>query len=185
MRLDGRIKGELRQTRRLGQTVQQALQLVCLGPEDLLTALTTETETNPFLRLLPPQRSANIAVARPGLPMAEPEAHAPGLIEHVLRQVDGLVARKEDRRLARALIEELDATGYLVASLSQIAHRCGVPVERLETVLPQMRRAEPAGLFARDLADCLSLQLEDEGALTPEFRRLLARLPMIAAGERP
>lgn len=184
MRLDGRIKTELRQSRRLGQTVQQALQLACLGPGDLFTALASEAEGNPFVRLQPPPRPVHAAASAPSPAFAEPEAPAPGLIEHVLRQVEGLVARKEDRRLARALIEELDATGYLAESPARIAQRCGVAPERLEAVLQQMRRAEPAGLFARDLADCLALQLHDQGALTPEFRRLLARLPMIASGDR-
>lgn len=184
MRLDGRIKSELRQTRRLGQTVQQALQLVCLGPGDLLDTLESEAEGNPFLRVLPPHRSVSSGAVRPGPSIAEPEANTPGLVEHVLRQVNGLVAQKDDRRLAMALIEELDATGYLVEGLSQIAYRCGVPIGRLETVLQQMRRAEPAGLFARDLADCLALQLEDRGVLTSEFRRLLARLPMVGSGDR-
>jgi len=184
MRLDGRIKGELRQSGRLSQTVQQALHLVSLGPADLLGALTAEADANPFLRLQPPQWASAAGSAPPGPPMAEPAAQAPGLIEHVLRQLDGLVASREDRRLARALIEDLDATGYLAESPSQIARRCGVPPERLEAVLQQMQRAEPAGLFARDLADCLSLQLDSQGALTPEFRRLLARLPLIVTGEK-
>lgn len=180
MRIDGRQRAEMRQTRSLGQTVQQALQLASLAPGDLLTTLTRESEGNPFLRLHTPYRPS----ASPGPGLIEPEAHAPSLIAHVLAQVDGLVPQREDRRLARALIEELNEKGYLTVPVAPIASRCGVPVARLEAVLQQMRRAEPAGLFARDLADCLALQLADEGALTPAFTQLLARLPMIANGDR-
>lgn len=185
LRLDGHLKTDLRQTRRLGQTAQLAVQLSSLAPGDLLETLKTETAENPFLLVQPPRRRARTTAPPTRMHTSEPEAYGPGLVEHVLRQVDGLVPQKEDRRLARALIEELDATGYLVETTSQIARRCGVPVAQLETVLHQMRRAEPPGLFARDLAECLSLQLEDEGTLTPEFCRLLARLSMIASGEKP
>lgn len=184
MRLDGYQRAEVRQSRTLGQTVQQALHLACLGPADLLTALAQEAEANPFVRLQPPARPTASGSPSPDRGAFEAEANQPSLIAHVLAQVDGLVPQREDRRLARALIEELTPTGYLAITVDQIAKRCGVPVARLEAVLNQMQRAEPAGLFARDLAECLALQLTDEAALTPAFAQLLARLPMIAAADR-
>lgn len=180
MRIDGHQRAEMRQTRSLGQTVQQALHMAGLSPGDLLTALTREAEGNPFVRLQAPLR---LGISS-GPSLSEHEAHAPSLIAHVLAQVDGLVPQREDRRLARALIEELNEKGYLTTPVEHIASRCGVPLARLEAVLQQMRRAEPAGLFARDLADCLALQLADEGALTPAFTQLLARLAMIATADR-
>ena len=46
-----------------------------------------------------------------------------------------------------------------------------------------MQEIEPAGLFARDLRDCLRLQAKDRGLLTADFALLLDNLPLLASGE--
>jgi len=74
---------------------------------------------------------------------------------------------EEDRAALWALIESLDADGYLADSLEEIAARLGTVdplehdevLERLQCALKWLQSLEPAGVGARSLAECLMLQL--------------------------
>ncbi|HYM18498.1 MAG TPA: hypothetical protein VEU06_08045, partial [Micropepsaceae bacterium] len=65
------------------------------------------------------------------------------------------------RFIAVVLIEAVDDAGYLRADLDEIAERLGCSKADCEAVLEILQGFEPAGVFARDLAECLSLQLEE------------------------
>ncbi|RGP36366.1 RNA polymerase factor sigma-54 [Pseudotabrizicola alkalilacus] len=106
-----------------------------------------------------------------------------GLIAHVESQLSLLVRDREDRRIAQSFLLALEPSGWLSASLAEIAADAGCSVARAELVLRQLQAAEPTGLFARSLAECLTLQAEEQGCLTPAFAALLRNLPLLAAGE--
>ncbi|MFN3294932.1 MAG: prolipoprotein diacylglyceryl transferase family protein, partial [Gemmobacter sp.] len=57
-----------------------------------------------------------------------------------------------------ALADALDPTGWLGEPLPEIARRTGLPLVQVQAVLRRVQQIEPAGLFARDLAECLTLQ---------------------------
>ncbi|HZW51448.1 MAG TPA: RNA polymerase factor sigma-54, partial [Rudaea sp.] len=59
--------------------------------------------------------------------------------------------------------------------------RLGCPVERIERVLARLQELDPPGIFARDLAECLALQLRDRNRLDPAMQLLLDNLPLLAA----
>ena len=65
----------------------------------------------------------------------------------------------EDRMILTALIDAVDETGYLRAELSDFANRLGCEVEDVQAVLGVLQGFDPVGVGARDLAECLSLQL--------------------------
>jgi RNA polymerase sigma-54 factor len=60
---------------------------------------------------------------------------------------------------ARWLIGNLDDDGYLRADLTEISRRAGVSLEGVEATLEKLQTFDPAGVAARDLRDCLLLQL--------------------------
>ncbi|MBS0125992.1 RNA polymerase factor sigma-54 [Thetidibacter halocola] len=107
----------------------------------------------------------------------------PGLIAHVTAQLPLLVRNKADWPLAEVFLRALEPSGWLGADLSEIATEARVPVARAEAVLVQLQAAEPTGLFARSLAECLRLQAAEEDLLTPAFGRMLDHLPLLAAGD--
>lgn len=107
----------------------------------------------------------------------------PGLIAHVGAQLPLLVRDPADRPVAQAFLQALEPSGWLGADLADIAAEARVPVARAEKVLRQLQAAEPTGLFARSLAECLQLQAEEQGLLTPAFLRMLENLPLLAAGD--
>ena len=75
-----------------------------------------------------------------------------------------LTEMPEDLRpVAELIIGNLDDEGYLRAPLSILSQTSGVEVEKLEAALPWVQSLDPAGIAARDLRECLLLQLERRG----------------------
>src|SRR3979411_1121585 len=55
----------------------------------------------------------------------------------------------------------------------------------VERVLARLQEFDPPGVFARDLPECLALQLRDRNRLDPAMRLLLDNLPLLAARNAP
>jgi RNA polymerase sigma-54 factor len=102
---------------------------------------------------------------------------------HLAAQIGQMRAPPSTRRLAEALVWELDEDGYFRACPAEVADRLGAAPEALEEALALLRRCEPTGVGARDLADCLALQLAERDRLDPAMRTLLDNLAMLAEGE--
>lgn len=81
------------------------------------------------------------------------------LADTLLQQLNTLVAQ-EDAPIAEQLVGNLNERGYLEISVQEIADYLHVPVERVEYVLRQLQTLEPLGIGARDLRECLLIQLQ-------------------------
>ena len=117
--------------------------------------------------------------------MPRPEervAAAPSLRERLERQLMLEVADPRDRLIGRAIIDALDPSGWFTADLEEFACGLGALPEDAERVLLSLQQCEPAGLFARSLAECLALQLQDRGRYSPAMAALLDNLGLLAAG---
>lgn len=123
-------------------------------------------------------------------PAAEQVAEADTLQDHLLWQLHLSRLNDRDRRIGVAIIESIGEDGYLREPLETIAATLGpefnARVEELVTVLHQVQRFDPAGVGARDLGECLRLQLDTLPEETPgralAYRitdGLLERLPRI------
>jgi RNA polymerase sigma-54 factor len=97
----------------------------------------------------------------------------------------GAILSGPDLLIATAIIEQIDETGYLTASLLDIADRLGVPRGRVEEVLAAVQTLDPAGVGARSLAECLALQARDADRYDPAMARLIDNLDYLARGNLP
>jgi RNA polymerase sigma-54 factor len=114
----------------------------------------------------------------------EQTAAAPSLVSYVLDVIEALPLNPTEARIAGALAEALEPSGWLGRSLQAIAAQLGVAVPAVEATLRRLQeRAEPTGLFARNLAECLRLQAEEAGELDPPMVAVLDRLDLLAKGE--
>ncbi|WP_374434332.1 RNA polymerase factor sigma-54 [Tabrizicola sp.] len=114
----------------------------------------------------------------------EQEAAGPSLVSHVLGMIESLRLSPADQRIAVTLAEALEPSGWIGRSLAAIAGQLAVAPAAVETVLKRLQdRAEPTGLFARNLAECLSLQAEEAGELDRPMQALLDRLDLLAKGD--
>ena len=102
------------------------------------------------------------------------------LADHIQgqRALLGLAAR--DGLIADYMIGQLDEAGYLRMSIEEVAENLGVSQTRVSSVLLQLQTCEPAGLFARNLEECLSLQLKEKQQLDGPTKTMLANLNLLA-----
>ncbi len=85
-----------------------------------------------------------------------------------------------DRIIGLHLIDHLDEAGYLLADFPALADMLGCEVARIEATLERLQRFEPAGVFARNLRECLALQLADRDRLDPAMALLIENLDLLA-----
>ena len=106
------------------------------------------------------------------------------LRDHLLRQLNLSITDPRARMIGTQLIDMLDEAGYLVETLPRIAARLGAHLDEVTAVLKIVQGFEPTGIFARDLAECLSLQLRERNRLDPAMQVLLENLPLLARHDR-
>ncbi len=103
------------------------------------------------------------------------------LREHLASQLSVDLADPVDRMIGLHLIDLVNDAGYLSGPTSQVAELLGCPVERVEATLALLQRFDPPGVFARNLAECLALQLKDRNRWDPCMEALIANLHLLAA----
>lgn len=85
-----------------------------------------------------------------------------------------------EKSIGALLIDRLDESGYLRDDPVTLATQIGCSETTIQSVLSRLKKFDPTGVFAHDLADCLALQLEEQGELTASFQLLLQNLPLLA-----
>jgi RNA polymerase sigma-54 factor len=107
-------------------------------------------------------------------------AARPTLADHLNEQIGMLLADPAEKLIARFLVDGLNEAGYLAVELDAVAEQLGAPLALVEAVLAQLQTLDPIGLFARNVKECLALQLRDRDRLDPMMQRLLDHLELIA-----
>ena len=110
-------------------------------------------------------------------------AAKPTLAEHLTEQLNIACADPTDRLIGRSLIDSLDEAGYFREDLGETADRLGAAPERVARVLATIQTFDPSGVGARDLAECLAIQLRERDRYDPAMQALIANLPLLAKRE--
>jgi RNA polymerase sigma-54 factor len=83
------------------------------------------------------------------------------------------------RMIGQYLIDLVDESGYLTGDIAAAAERLGTGVAEVEGVLAILQTFDPAGICARDLAECLAIQLKEHNRYDPAMAALIARLDLL------
>ena len=110
----------------------------------------------------------------------EQSTQIPTLRDHLTEQLGTAFSNGQERAIGQYLVDLLEPTGWLPISLEEIAENLGVPSKQIEAVLTICQQFEPAGVFARNLKECLALQLIDKNRYDPAMQRLLDHLELVA-----
>ncbi|MBI3452102.1 MAG: RNA polymerase factor sigma-54 [Rhodospirillales bacterium] len=102
------------------------------------------------------------------------------LRDHLLGQLNVDIADPVDRIIGAHLIDLLDDAGYLTGELAGVAAKLDCDVTRVEASLAHLQRLDPPGVFARDLKECLALQLRDRNRFDPAMQALVENLALLA-----
>lgn len=103
------------------------------------------------------------------------------LRDHLRAQIAVAPAMAQARLLATLLVDELDGAGYLRTDLCTLSDRLGANCDLVDQAVAILQACEPTGVGARDLAECLALQLKEKNRYDPAMEALLARLDDLAA----
>ena len=85
------------------------------------------------------------------------------LQQHLLEQVQTSDLGSTERKIAELIIGNIDDLGFLQSSVEDMAKNTGVEAERIQNVLEVIQTFHPVGVGARDLRDCLLIQLRRLG----------------------
>ncbi|CAK0767514.1 RNA polymerase sigma-54 factor [Azospirillaceae bacterium] len=107
------------------------------------------------------------------------------LRDHLIGQLNVDVVDPVERAIGLALIDQLDAAGYINANLEELAEQLGCSLARVEMMLALLQHFDPPGVFARSLAECLAFQLRERNRLDPAMVTLLGRLDLVAERNLP
>jgi RNA polymerase sigma-54 factor len=102
------------------------------------------------------------------------------LADHLTEQLMLATGDATWRIIGRHLIDSVDEAGYLRTDLATVADKLGAPLALVERVLALLQTFDPAGVCARDLAECLRLQLEERDRFDPAMQALVANLDLLA-----
>ena len=107
------------------------------------------------------------------------------LRDHLLAQLSVELHEPADRLIGAHLIELVDDSGYLTGELEGVAQILGCSLERIEETLKHLQHFDPPGVFARNLGECLALQLIERNRFDPAMQLLVENLPLLASRDVP
>ncbi|QUS56150.1 RNA polymerase factor sigma-54 [Pseudovibrio brasiliensis] len=102
------------------------------------------------------------------------------LSEHLQEQLGFAVSNPTDILIAQQLIDCLDESGYLRIDADEMSARLGVTEQDLERVILALQGLDPVGVFARDLSECLKLQLKEKDRYDPAMQALVENIELLA-----
>lgn len=106
------------------------------------------------------------------------------LYQHLLNQIQCLNLDKNENAVALYIIDHLDDAGYIAECLDKIAIKLDSSYDLVESVLINLQHSlEPVGICARDLKECISLQLHERDKFNSAIELLLDNVHLMTKGD--
>lgn len=102
------------------------------------------------------------------------------LHEHLHDQLAMAGLSQADRLIGARLIDETDDAGFCKVDIKETAKALGADPANVEAVLEVCQGFDPTGIMARDLTECLALQLKERDRLDPVMQTFLENLHLVA-----
>jgi RNA polymerase sigma-54 factor len=102
------------------------------------------------------------------------------LADHLAEQASMTFVDPVERILAQYLVDLVDDAGYLPADLTEAADKLGASMAQIDAVLAKLQTFDPPGVCARNLAECLAIQLRELDRLDPAMQALLDHIELMA-----
>jgi RNA polymerase sigma-54 factor len=159
------------------QVMRNSLDLLNMGPEEVIDEAEKEKKRNPFLKIIPNILRGGSEAGFDPSKVKEEETNN----EILLKQVSLIRLSPDQSRIAAELVYCLDERGYICDPASEVCIYLGVPNRVLMEIVSILQRSvEPAGVFAWSLKDSFRIQLEAKNRYDPVIAKLLDRLDLVA-----
>ena len=178
----------MKQTQTLSPQMMQSMEILQMGSQELLEYIQDQVQENPVLEMEEKYgKGDDTAVLQRKLEWLEStdaqnryyhqqdteddekdpisnygtvDEREENLYLYVLSQLEVMDLEPELLPVGRFLVESLNQNGWLDESVEDLAEELGTPVEEVEKALAAVQSLEPAGVGARNLSECLVLQLQ-------------------------
>ena len=100
-------------------------------------------------------------------------SYSPSLKDNLLFQLNVLNIDEKDKKIGEILIEYIDENGYLTTTIEQVATDLEIHINRVEKVLSMIQKFEPLGVGARDLKECLLIQIKKDNNKNPNVEKII------------
>ena len=100
----------------------------------------------------------------------------------LLNQAQLEFSDSEEKEMAEILIDYVDPSGLITEDILEISSFSGFPLERIENVLCRMQTFEPSGVFARNLKECLIIQLKNIDSYNITNQTIIENLELLGNG---
>jgi len=100
----------------------------------------------------------------------------------LLNQAQLEFSDSEEKEIAEILIDYVDPSGLFKEDILEISSFSGFPLERIENVLRRMQNFEPSGVFARNLKECLIIQLKNIDSYNKTNQTIIENLELLGNG---
>ena len=111
------------------------------------------------------------------------KSHDKSLYVHCGDYIESLGFTQQEQIVAYKFLEELEPTVWVDVTAKNVAIQTLVDLNVVEDVLDTLQMIEPAGLFARTLAECLKLQAKDKALLDEMLESILDNLHLLGSGK--
>lgn len=197
----------IQQTQKLALTPQmeQSLSVLQMGSEELNQCIEEEVLSNPMLDYAKePEKKEVRRSQEEGIgyysrkktedtdyqsylnAIADEKSEDTELAEYLRMQLYTKKISPRRQKIGEYLIECLEESGYLKMDMDELAKGIGLSKEELEREIRFMQTLEPCGVFARDLKECLLLQVQGEEQMQRQARLLIEKyLDEIAQNKIP
>ena len=197
----------IQQTQKLALTPQmeQSLSVLQMGSEELNQCIEEEVLSNPMLDYAKEPEKKEVRRSQgEGIgyysrkktedtdyqsylnAIADEKSEDTELAEYLRMQLYTKKISPRRQKIGKYLIECLEESGYLKMDMDELAKGIGLSKEELEREIRFMQTLEPCGVFARDLKECLLLQVEGEEQMQRQARLLIEKyLDEIAQNKIP
>jgi len=102
------------------------------------------------------------------------------LADHLAEQMTLAIPEPARRMIGQYLIDMVDEAGYLTGDLDNVADKLGAQRAEVEAVLAILQTFDPPGVCARNLTECLAIQLKERDRFDPAMQALVAHLDLLA-----
>jgi len=102
------------------------------------------------------------------------------LADHLAEQMALAISNPAGRMIGQYLIDMVDEAGYLTGDLDTVADKLGAQRSDVELVLAVLQTFDPLGACARNLTECLTIQLKERDRFDPAMQALVGHLDLLA-----
>ena len=102
------------------------------------------------------------------------------LADHLAEQMALAISSPAGRMIGQYLIDMVDEAGYLTGDLEAVVEKLGARRSDVELVLAVLQTFDPPGVCARNLTECLAIQLKERDRYDPAMKTLVEHLDLLA-----